>query len=433
MSQLSQCCTELFEYIFSRGLNQEPRIMMNLSYMNEFSKISKLKVNRVKIIHIAGSKGKGSVAVQVASGLHACGYKVGLYTSPHVTHWYERIKIMGSEMNEKELLRIGKYLQKIVKVQKRENRYNFFEWLTVLAIHYFIQQKCDFVVLETGLGGKYDSTNIFKPVATAITLIEKEHCEILGDTLEEISRQKCGIIKKGVPNFSYFQKKIVKKEISHQCSVVKTSNVFIESSIKEFVSNSFDHSTIFNGKRIEYSTALFGKHQGYNAILALQILKNVLKKKYIRQESAILKSLSSAFLPGRFQIISQKPWIIVDCAHTAESVKASLITLKTIVKESEISVLFGCAEHKNVNSMMESLKEITQKIYITKPGEFKKSNLDNIEMAAKNINFECIRIDDTKMACNYFLGIKCQVYFVIGSFFLVDIFLQEYKKIGGVI
>ena len=430
MKTISQNCNELFSYIFTRGETQDKRETKSLKYMREFAQLTNLNPHKVKIIHIAGSKGKGSVGIHIASSLKACGYKVGIYTSPHVSHWYERIQILGQAMDEKKLLKVGNYLQKKVIEHNKLTRYNFFEWLTLLAMHYFIESRCDFVVLETGLGGRFDSTNIFKPIATVTTLIEKEHTDILGDTLSEIAFQKGGIIKKGSMNFSYFQKNEVRKVLTHCAQVNQTKCYFLDSEILSFESHITRHKAVLKRSKLplEFETALMGKHQGYNAILALMVIKQIFKKRFFKYEERMISSFKQAFLPGRFQILSECPLIIVDSAHTSESVKTSCETVEQLSQGREVNILFGCAQGKNMHSMLLSLSKLHSHMMITKPGSFKKSDIEGIENMAHTLNITTERVDDTYQACEKFLEKKGDIYYIVGSFFLVDIFLQVFHQ-----
>lgn len=424
-------CDELFSYMIHQGERCAPRKNKSLVKMRKFAKITRLNTHGIKIIHIAGSKGKGSLGIHLSTGLKALNYRVGLYTSPHVSHWFERILMIDEPMDQSLLLQIGHYLKQCCHENNCQEEFNFFEWMTVLAMHYFIQKRCDYVILETGLGGRVDSTNIFTPVATVSTLIELEHTEILGNSVEKIAREKAGILKPNVMHFTYHQLPSVEKIFRQKA--LSLQNQFY--SLKEFLfclisCENRHYAQLSNGKKFQFETALYGHHQGENAVLALYILEKLLGARYKKNFNDILSSFKQAFLPGRFQPISSSPLIIVDSAHTNASVRASVETIRPLIKNRKVAILFGCGAFKDSFSMLKTLRTLSDDITITKPGDFKASNLTKIEIEAKEHGFKVTKYEECQDACSFFienLDPKI-VYFIIGSFYLSDIFLTKFNK-----
>lgn len=276
--------------------------------------------NKVKSLHIAGTNGKGSVAAMLNSCLQAAGYKVGLYMSPFIIEFCERIQI-NSQYISKEILAD---LVEMVKdtCEKLDITLGQFEFITVVAFLYFEKENCDYMVLETGLGGRCDATNtVAKPEVSIITSISLDHTAILGDTISKIAKEKAGIIKSSVPVVTESQENDAILVIQEACKQQNVNLTVTDSPTNIYIGID---STNFNYKGLDYTISLIGKHQAYNATLCIEALNQLgVDNKYI------CEGLANTFHPARLEIISKTPLVILDGAHNEGGAKVLAEYLKT--------------------------------------------------------------------------------------------------------
>jgi len=279
-----------------------------------------------KTIHVAGSKGKGSTSAFLASILNESGFKTGIYSSPHLLDYRERIT------NNHNFFPGHLYLESIKEVKKTIESLDFteisggkpttFELMTLVAFIIFKKAKCDWVVVETGLGGRLDSTNTVLPQASVITTIELEHTEILGSTIQEIAFEKSGIIKQNRPIFTSTKNNavlsVIKKKVKEMDSKLYTLP-------KNYSTNVNKMGTILNYEGKEYKLGLEGEVQGENALLAITTLKTILPE---LDSKAIDRGIEKTSIPGRFHQVANNPITILDGAHTIKSVKSATDTFK---------------------------------------------------------------------------------------------------------
>lgn len=289
---------------------------------------------KIKTIHVAGSNGKGSVSHMLASILHEAGYKVGLYTSPHLKDFRERIKINGKEISKQKVIEFVKEYQPKLK----EIRPSFFEWTVGLAFYYFKEEKTDINVIETGLGGRLDSTNILFPEVSVMTNISLEHTAILGDTLEKIATEKAGIIKPNTPV-------VIGK------TQPETKEVFIQKA-KE------DNSPILfaeEAKKQRFELDLKGEIQQENAQTVFQTIEVLNQQNYSISKENIIAGLQKVIpntqLLGRFQVVSEKPKVIYDTAHNPDGLKILINEIAKLNPE-KLHVVIGIAKDKNHLDML---------------------------------------------------------------------------------
>lgn len=304
---------------------------------------------KFKSIHIAGTNGKGSTAAMIASILKEAGYRVGLYTSPHLFDYTERIKINGKDISMVDFHTGLKLVQK--KASKLKNKPTVFEALTAVAFWYFAKKKVDFAIVEVGLGGRLDATNVLTPLVSIITNIDYEHTKILGKTLAKIAGEKAAIIKAGVPVVTAEEKPEPLKVIKSVCE--KNHNLLISVNRKQ---------ELGNRKQEIGNSNLLGKHQIINAACA-DVAVRLAGIKVSR--SAIKKGFQKAKWPGRFQIISKKPYMIVDGAHNPAGIKALNVTIQELFSK-KFTIIFGCQKDKDYRKMLKELKPIASRIIVTK-------------------------------------------------------------------
>lgn len=278
----------------------------------------------LKFIHIAGTSGKGSTASFCASILKEAGYKVGLYTSPYVLDFRERFQV-GGELIEKE--EFCSLVERLVPLVEEINRggeiITEFEFNTALSFLYFKEQKCDVVVLEVGMGGRFDATNVIEnPLVSVITSIGLDHVDFLGDTIDKIAFEKCGIIKNGCPVVSYPMQKEEAKEVIAKVCEQRNSPLSIPSldALSDVEISVGSSQFSFEGER--YAVNMAGEHQIYNAITAITAVKNLGKFGFDIDAKSIKRGVEAVTCPARLEVISEKPLIIIDGAHNADKVKA---------------------------------------------------------------------------------------------------------------
>ena len=325
----------------------------------------------LKVIHIAGTKGKGSTAQFCAHLLATSGIKVGLYTSPHFFDFRERIKIVqnrGSKINinmigKEDVIRlVGEISRKLTNLETQENlgNFSFFEVYTVIAFKYFLEKRVDLAILETGLGGRLDATNVAKPSVSIITHIGYDHTDKLGKGLASIAAEKAGIIKPGVPVVCSGQRPaalgaIKQKAKSNKAPLfllgadIKASNIRLKDKLTSF---DFDFKdSKFKNLRIH----LKGKHQIDNACLALAATLLLKEEGEVRNQLNINQGLRSCYLEGRFEFINKSPLTVVDIAHNVSSFWALMNNLKKYLPSKKIILIFSCAKDKDVKKMLRQI------------------------------------------------------------------------------
>jgi dihydrofolate synthase/folylpolyglutamate synthase len=327
-------------------------------------------------VHIAGSKGKGSTATMLANMLQNCGYKVGLYTSPHLLEVRERIVANGEMIKELELTRL---LSRIAGVARgfKSSSPTYFEVLTAAAFMYFADQKVDIAVVETGVGGRLDSTNVIRPEVCAVTSISLDHTNVLGESLREIAEEKAGIFKAGVPVISAPQKPEVKKALREAAEHAKTAVRFTGEDI-EF-SYRFESSRPFGPHtRICVATSetrfdhlhvpLLGDHQAVNCSVALACMAALKERGFDFDEQKAIDGLAKVRLAGRMEMIWENPRIMVDGAHNAASINALMRAIGQNVPYDSMVVIFGCQADKDVRGMLRHIQLGADKVIFTYSG-----------------------------------------------------------------
>jgi dihydrofolate synthase/folylpolyglutamate synthase len=357
----------------------------NLDVMNRLAEISGHPEKCAPAFHVAGSKGKGSVTGMIAAILEAAGMKTARYASPHVSDFRERITIGNSFFDEETYTLAGKELAELAKQIKLKNddRLSYFELFTMWFFLCARLSRCNVMSVETGMGGRLDATNILDPLMSVITLIELEHTEYLGNTIAAIAAEKAGIIKQSRPLVLAEQSaqalEVFREHADRSaspffyfpdCGEIKNTRVEKNGTTFDLVLKSETFPSLF--------VPIPGEVQAKNAGLAVLAVKTAFPD---LQNQCLYKGLSAFSLPARFEKISSTtPLFIVDGAHTKTSVKTCLDTFTSLYGDGGI-LLFGCAEGKDVLSMAELCVQRFSRIIITKPGTFKKSNVEEIHSA----------------------------------------------------
>ena len=343
----------------------------------------------LKAVQIAGTKGKGSTSAMLASMLEACGYTVGLYTSPHLVDLRERITINGSMISYQDVAEIFRLIASKEKAFG-EKPPTFFEIMTAAALRYYADQAVDIVVLETGLGGRLDCTTAVDPLVTGISHISLDHTNILGKDLEEIAREKAGIFKKGVPAVSVEQEPAVAtvlKEVAEQVGAPL-----------DFTGDQLDFSYRFEANRelgphtrvcLTTQTSRFehlpvplrGEHQAHNCGLALAMLDKLKAHQFNLPEVDVIEGLRNTKLAGRMEQVWTQPRVIIDGAHNANSIQALIRALGAHISYDSLVMIFGCGQDKDVTGMLKQVALGADKVIFTRakanPRAFEPDDLLN--------------------------------------------------------
>ncbi|MEE9430521.1 MAG: folylpolyglutamate synthase/dihydrofolate synthase family protein [Melioribacteraceae bacterium] len=375
----------------------------------------------LKIIHVAGSNGKGSTASFLSSILQECGYKVGLYTSPHFVKFNERIRINGLEIDDSSIIDFLEENKKYIGKKKP----TFFEIATALAYNYFNENNIDFAIMETGLGGRLDATNTITPIASVITSISLEHSRILGDTLEKIAYEKGGIIKKNTP---VFVGKVPIEAEKVFLEITKEKNCKLHN-IKNYIEE-FQNHIILKGDKTNYnlySSGLEGKHQLHNATLAILVLQKTLN---INDDKIIFRGLNNVVkntnLHGRYERFNDSPTVIFDAAHNLEGINVFLSQFeKEASKYNKTILIYGAMQDKNNSNMLKLLNKHFDKIFLTSTNYERAATVSELKKIAKLSNIEVEELKQTNIYISNFIKQKSNdCLTVLGSIYL----LGEIKK-----
>jgi dihydrofolate synthase/folylpolyglutamate synthase len=358
--------------------------------------------NKFKSIHIAGTNGKGSVTHILASILQKSGLKVGCYTSPHYKDFRERIKINANFISEKHIIDFVEHNKDLMlKIQP-----SFFEITVAMAFQYFAQEKVDIAIIETGLGGRLDSTNIITPLLSIITNISKDHTQFLGETLEEIAFEKAGIIKQNVPVI-IGKKQQKTKEVFRKKALETKSELFYASSIVKLsrFKSTFGKRSSFKlkhgGKTTKLKTDLIGNYQQENIQTAIAAIFYLKKKKILKiKKTAIFKGIRNiqkdSYFIGRNMILATKPLIIADSAHNVAGIK-ELVTQINAISYEKLHFVYGTVSDKDVATIFTLLPKEAQ-FYFCKPAIIRGMETDSIEKIAHEFNFNYKSFDSVNNA-----------------------------------
>jgi dihydrofolate synthase / folylpolyglutamate synthase len=333
-----------------------------------------------KTIHIAGSKGKGSTGVFIRAGLTANGNRTGLYVSPHVSTYRERFTVEGQFISDEILLKTINFMIDHLETfsfseDKGYIKPTTFELLTLLSFLLFKKTHCDWAVIETGLGGRLDATNVIRPKLSVITSIELEHTAILGDTIEKIAGEKAGIIKYQTPvvigNLKREAEKIIIETAnSLDAKIYSLGNELDSISTKTLFSGEISTISWKDKKPLHLSLQLRGNFQAENAALALLSLDKI--EEFAGNQT--IQALENAFIPGRMELLQENPPIFIDGAHTEQSIIKLYDSFRQIYPNKEGMLIFGAVLGKNHELMADYSIKCFNKIVISTPGTFKESD-----------------------------------------------------------
>ncbi|MEJ8554751.1 bifunctional folylpolyglutamate synthase/dihydrofolate synthase [Tepidibacter sp. Z1-5] len=392
----------------------------------------------LKIIHVAGTNGKGSTCSFINSMLISGGYKVGIYTSPYLESFTERIRINSENIEESELARVTEIVKSKVDnmVESGFNHPTEFEIVTAIAFYYYKEQNVDVVVLEVGMGGRFDATNVIKkPLINVITPISIDHTDYLGDTLAKIAYEKGGIIKDDCEVVMYPQDKeseaVIKEIVKEKNCTLTMANIenkeITQMDVLGQVFNCKVKDTVYNNLEIQ----LIGKHQVNNAIVAINVVR-ILRDKYGFEisDKDIYEGLKNTKWPGRIEVLTKEPLFIIDGAHNVDGAKSLCNTIDNYMGDKDITLVLGMLKDKDVRTVCEILIPRCKNVITTNPNNPRAMKADELKEIVNDLNKECASCDDIEKAVK--LAIKKtdknSVIICAGSLYMIGDIRSIVKK-----
>lgn len=399
------------EYLMNFGKSGKP--VTDLSRIKKLLELLDNPQKNLKFIHIAGTNGKGSVLEEISYCLMKNNLKTGQFTSPFIRRYNDRIRINGKEIpNEK----LDVYCEKISKLHIT-NECSQFEITFAAALLWFSEEKCDVCVLETGIGGLLDATNIIeKPLLSVITSVSMDHMALLGDTIEKITRQKAGIIKQNsacvTDAFNCAKTiEIIKKEC-----INKNAKFIIPDKSECRLTKAYSDGTEFIYKNKKYKTAMAGIHQMHNSILFIKAME-YLKKYFDITEKSISDSISNAKVEGRIQLIKKSPCIYLDGGHNEDGAEALCSFIENTKPEKPVTAVTGMIKTKDYKTVCEKFSKVFDKIICTDGFTY---NAVEKEKLAELFDSEKVSVMDIDNACKWVNSQEKGTYFFCGSLYLVS-------------
>ncbi len=392
--------------------------------------------NNLRFIHVAGTNGKGSACTMMSSILTQAGYKTGLFVSPYVTCFRERMQISGKMISEEELNNLLNEIMPVVDKMAEEQEFiTEFELITAIALKWFSNNNCDIVVLEVGLGGRFDSTNVIEnPIVSVIMSISFDHTSVLGDKLEQIALEKCGIIKPCSTTVVYpDQNQDALKVILKVAKEQKNKIIIPElSSINVISSNISGTKFLYEG--IVIDLPLVGDYQIKNVSVVLEVVK-VLRKHGIKiKNSDIVMGLRNVTNPARFEVLSSNPMVILDGSHNPEGIKSLALTLKQNIKGKRLIAIIGMLKDKDVELSLKILAPLVSEIIAVTPSNPRALSAYDFCKLARKFCDNVIAIENKQKAVDYLLSknFDNSCLLVCGSLYLASelrpILLKSLKK-----
>jgi len=360
---------ESMEYI-----NNTTKFGMNLG-LQRINKLLEYMGNPqkgLKYIHIAGTNGKGSVTAMISKILMESGYKVGIYTSPYLQRFSERIKINSQEISKEDIARLVTYIAPLVEkvIEDGYEHPTEFEIITAVMFQYFNEKKVDFAVLEVGLGGRLDSTNVIDPLVSVITSISYDHMGVLGDTIEKIAYEKAGIIKENGVVVTYPQVKEASDVIKKVCQEKNAQLIEVNDhvTLKNYSIDGQFFDTIVNNENFEdIFISLLGDYQLLNAKTAIMAIKALSIRGIDIDKQKIYEGLKKVKWPGRLEVMRKSPVILLDGAHNIQGIQSLKGALLKYFKYDKLVLVMGVLKDKQVHEMCSELMPMADVIITTRP------------------------------------------------------------------
>lgn len=418
---------EALEKIFSfLTFGREPSV----KYMRELLDRIGSPDKELKFVHVAGTNGKGSTCALIAAPLIAAGYKTALFISPFITEFCERFQINGQLMPKEDLPPLVEEILPVVQAMRDEGKIiNEFELVTAIGMTWFAREKCDIVVLETGLGGRCDATNAIDcPLVSVITSISLDHTAILGDTVQKITHEKCGIIKDGGITVAYADQPENTLEIIRQTAAAQ-NNRFYTAASDELTALSMTLSgTTFTYKSCTrpLTMRLIGKHQLANAAVALRTLKCLKEQGFNISDTDLSVGFSKAFMPCRLEVISENPIILIDGAHNPGGVHSLACAVNDYLNDVPKIAIVGMLADKDVSHSLAQILPLFDEVITLTPDNRRAMSADKLAEIVRPFCGKVTAFEDKNAGLSYALSkTENHALIIFGSLFLAS----EMRKI----
>jgi dihydrofolate synthase/folylpolyglutamate synthase len=340
------------------GLTQITRILEVLGNPQE----------EIQSIHIGGTNGKGSTAVMMASILQKEGYRVGIYTSPHLIHFTERIRVNGAEIEEEEVAALTGWMKEKVDASGMTAPFTFFDFTTAMALLYFSRKRVDLAILEVGLGGRLDSTNVVDPLFSIITNVTRDHEEVLGNSLLKIATEKAGIIKPGRPLVTAAAQPRVLQLFSSLCREKDAPFYRVGKDFRyEPIGDRNFHYEGLHRKLWSVHLSLYGDHQFVNATTALGAMEVLDSSGFPVSTEAMMEGLRDVQWPGRLELVSSSPRVLLDGAHNPAGAMVLRESLKNGFQFDRLILLIGIMKDKDIPSILQTLAPLADHLILSRP------------------------------------------------------------------
>ncbi len=413
---------EKFGMIF--GLNQVERILKAIGDPHR----------EIQAVHIGGTNGKGSTAAMIASILQKEGYRVGLYTSPHLIQFNERIKVNGKEIEKEEVAALAEWMREKIEEEGITPPFTFFDFTTAMALYYFSKRVVDIAILEVGLGGRLDSTNVVDPLLSIITNISKDHETYLGKTLSKIAGEKAGIIKKGRPLITAATQPQVLRLFAKICREKGSRYFRVGKEFRYLWTEAGDfHYEGLHRKLWGLHLNLKGFHQVINATTALGAVEVLEDLGYPVSADAMVDGLREVDWPGRLEIVASSPKVVLDGAHNPAGALVLREALEKAFQYQHLILLMGVLKDKAFESILHLLTPLADHIILTKPNNDRAAPPSLLKKALGKNGKRAEIIEDLKEAIERGLSITGQedLFCITGSLYTVGEARAYFHPQGG--
>ncbi|MDI9216234.1 bifunctional folylpolyglutamate synthase/dihydrofolate synthase [Clostridium tertium] len=395
---------------------------------------------KLKLIHIAGTNGKGSTSSILGKVLIEHGYKVGFFNSPHLEEIEETIRVNDENIPEEDLVylleEIKPYVNKVVEEGYKHP--TEFEVLTCIMFLYLYRQKVDFGVIEVGLGGRLDSTNVIKPILSIITSISLDHTNILGNTIQEITNEKAGIIKDTIPVITCNQKDEALYIIKNKALLTKSKLTIVDSNdfvFLEIVNDDIPYQRVsvnFNNNKYTLDLALLGKHQIINLSLAIKALEELEKLNYIKVNiNKLYKGVKNVKWKGRLEVLKKDPFIVIDGAHNIAGIEFLKSNIEEYFKYKNLYLILGILADKNVEEMVKIIAPVATEVYTVTANSIRAASANELKEVVLEYNNNCIAFDDYDKAIKLSLSKanKDDLIVAAGSLYMIGEIRKQINNI----
>ncbi|QVK16974.1 bifunctional folylpolyglutamate synthase/dihydrofolate synthase [Mycoplasmatota bacterium] len=377
---------ELFDWLSTQN---KFSMKLHLTRVKRACEILGNPQDELKTVHVAGTNGKGSTVNYISRLLVASGFKVGIYISPYIITFNERIQINHEYISDEDLLRCANIILPVIEQVEKElnDEMTEFEIITLLSFVYFKSKKVDYVIFEVGLGGRYDATNVINPLVCGITNISYDHIGVLGNTLTQIAYEKAGIVKENTLLLTTEERETVLQVFEDYCKEVNGKLQICD--FDEIKDPQFsDHGMTFNYQRLPLYVPMLGIHQLKNLLLALKIYEYLMKiRKMSIKDEYIYNGLKNAKWGGRLEIIKEKPLVLIDGSHNIDGVNTLVEAMKYYLdKGYKIHTVFAALKDKETDKMLAQLQSISTELTLTSFNYYRAETAKNLYENTNKLN-----------------------------------------------